>query len=121
MKMKSDELWSSRSFLIETAGCPEKLASQVGKDIDLEHAQELMSMSQEELEKRLANALVEIERAKREVAENESYQQAKQDVKYFDDALKDKVNPLKAVSALLLWKLGEHDPFGDVEVKLAVN
>jgi uncharacterized small protein (DUF1192 family) len=119
MKMKSDELWSSRSFLIETAGCPEKLASQVGKDIDLEHAQELMSMSGAELEKRLANALVEIERAKRDVAENEAYQQAKRDVKYFDDALKDKVNPLKAVSALLLWKLGDYDAFVDTDA--AVN
>jgi hypothetical protein len=36
---------------------------------------------------------------------NENYKKAKEDVKYFEDALKDKVNPLKAVAALMLFKL----------------
>jgi hypothetical protein len=31
-------------------------------------------------------------------------------VKYFDDALKEKVNPLKAVSQLMLWKLDASAP-----------
>lgn len=100
-----DELWSSRSFLIEEQGLPDKLAAQISKEIDMEYAQELCALSREEMENRLAESLVETERAKREVQNNEAYKKAKEDVKYFEDALKDKVNPLKAVAALMLFKL----------------
>jgi esterase/lipase len=100
-----DELWSSRSFFIEEQGLPDKLAAQIAKEIDMEYAQELCALSREEMENRLAESLVETERAKREVQNNESYKKAKEDVKYFEDALKDKVNPLKAVAALMLFKL----------------
>jgi hypothetical protein len=110
-----NELWSSKVYLIDEQNCPEKLAAQCGKDLDIEHVQELMALSREEMESRLANALLEIERAKKEVAENEKYKQAKQDVKYFDDALKEKVNPLKAVTQLMLWKLEETDGSSDWE------
>lgn len=100
-----DELWSSRSFLIEEQGIPDKLAAQISKELDIEHVQDLCNLSREEMENRLAEALVETERAKREVQSNENYKKAKEDVKYFEDALKDKVNPLKAVAALMLFKL----------------
>lgn len=100
-----DELWSSRSFLIEEQGLPDKLAAQISKEIDMEYAQELCALSRDEMENRLAESLVETERAKREVQNNEAYKKAKEDVKYFEDALKDKVNPLKAVAALMLFKL----------------
>ena len=109
MNKNMDEMWSARSYLLEI-GCPEKIAAACGKDLDHEHAQELMHMSRDEMEKRLANSLLEIERAKRETLENEAYQKAKQDVKYFDDALKEKVTPLKAVSQLMLWKLDASAP-----------
>jgi len=104
-----DELWSSRSFLIEEQGLPEKLAAQISKEIDVEYAQELCALSREEMENRLAESLVETERAKREVQQNEAYKKAKEDVKYFEDALKDKVNPLKAVASLMLFKLDNVD------------
>ena len=100
-----DELWSSRSFLIEEQGLPDKLAAQISKEIDMEYVQELCALTREEMENRLAESLVETERAKREVQNNEAYKKAKEDVKYFEDALKDKVNPLKAVAALMLFKL----------------
>lgn len=100
-----DTLWSSRAFLIEEQGLPDKLAAQIAKEIDQEYAQELCALSREEMENRLAESLVETERAKREVQNNEAYKKAKEDVKYFEDALKDKVNPLKAVAALMLFKL----------------
>lgn len=100
-----DELWSSRSFLIEEQGLSEKLAAQIAKEINVEYAQELCALSREEMENRLAQSLVETERAKREVQNNEAYKKAKEDVKYFEDALKDKVNPLKAVASLMLFKL----------------
>lgn len=109
------ELWSAKVYLIDEQGCPEKLASQVGKDLDMEHVQELMALSREEMESRLANSLLEVERAKKEVAENEKYKQAKQDVKYFEDALKEKVNPLKAVVQLMLWKLEDNADESDWE------
>lgn len=104
-----DELWSSRSFLIEEQGLPEKLAAQISKEIDVEYAQELCALSREEMENRLAESLVETERAKREVQQNDAYKKAKEDVKYFEDALKDKVNPLKAVASLMLFKLDNVD------------
>jgi len=104
-----DELWSSRSFLIEEQGLPEKQAAQISKEIDVEYAQELCALSREEMENRLAESLVETERAKREVQQNEAYKKAKEDVKYFEDALKDKVNPLKAVASLMLFKLDNVD------------
>jgi len=110
-----NELWSSKVYLIDEQNCPEKLAAQCGKDLDIEHVQELMGLSKEEMESRLANALLEVERAKKEVSENPKYIQAKSDVKYFDDALKEKVNPLKAVAALMLWKLEETDGESDWE------
>ena len=109
------ELWSSKVYLVDEQGCPEKLAALVGKEIDMEHVQELMALSREEMESRLANSLLEVERAKKEVAENPKYVQAKMEVKYFDDALKEKVNPLKAVAQLMLWKLEETDGESDWE------
>lgn len=101
-----DELWSSRMVLIESHGLDPKLAGQIARHLDIEQAQEICSLTPEQMESRLAHSLVEIERAKAEVQANEAYQKAKQDVKYFEDALKDKVNPLKAVSSLCLALLG---------------
>jgi len=103
----SEKLSSVRFFLIDEHGCPEKLAGQISKELDQEYVDELLALSAEEMESRLANSLLEVERAKKEVAENDKYATAKQDVKYFEDALKEKVNPLKAVVQLLLWKLEE--------------
>lgn len=103
-----DELWSAKRFLIDEQGIPEKLATFVARFLDSEHVAELCGLSVEDMQDRLANALVEMERAKREVTENEKYKSAKQDVKYFEDALKEKVNPLKAVSSLMLYKLDEN-------------
>lgn len=100
-----DELWSSRSFLVDEQGLPDKLAAQIAKEIDVDYAQELCNLSREEMENRLAESLVETERAKREVQNNDAYKRAKEDVKYFEDSLKDKVNPLKAVASLMLYKL----------------
>ena len=100
-----DELWSSRMMLIEQHGLDPKLAATIAKSLDVEQVQELCSLDKAAMRERLSEALVEVERAKREVEENDSYQRAKQDVKYFTDALKDKINPLKAVSALMLHML----------------
>ena len=103
--MAHDELWSSRMLLIEQHGMDAKLAATLSKALDIEQVQEFCALSPEAMRERLSNALVEGERAKRDVEENESFQKAKQDVKYFTDALKDKVNPLKAVSTLMLYLL----------------
>lgn len=103
--MKSDTLWSARNYLTNEIGLDEKLATQLGKQLDLEQAKELCALSPDEMAVRLSGCLVEIEKAKRELLENEGYQQSKQDVKYFDDALKDKVNPLKATVSLLVHLL----------------
>lgn len=106
-KQKSEDVGSAKFYLIDEHGLPEKLAGQIGKELDLEYVQELCTITETEMESRLANSLLEIERAKKEVTENDKYQVAKQDVKYFEDALKEKVNPLKAVVQLLLWNLEE--------------
>lgn len=103
--MTQDTLWSARIYLASEMGVDEKLATQLGKQIDLEQAKKLCSLTPDEMAQRLSSCLVEIEKAKRELSENEGYQQAKQDVKYFDDALKDKVNPLKATVSLLVHLL----------------
>lgn len=103
--MKTDELWSSRNYLTNDMGVDEKIASAVGRILSQEEAQELCALSPDEMAVRLSNCLVEIEKSKREVLENEAYLKAKQDVKYFDDALKDKVNPLKATVSLLVHLL----------------
>lgn len=103
--MNQDTLWSARIYLATEMGVDEKLAAQLGKQIDLEQAKELCALTPDAMAQRLSSCLVEIEKAKRELLENEGYQQSKQDVKYFDDALKDKVNPLKATVNLLVHLL----------------
>lgn len=100
-----DELWSSRMILIEEHGLDPKLAASIAKSLDVDQVRELCDLSRDKMRERLSESLVEVERAKREVEENEAFQRAKQDVKYFTDALRDKVNPLKAVSALMLHML----------------
>lgn len=112
---QDSDLQSVRFFLIDEHQCPEKIAAAAGKELDLEYVQELLGLSYEEMESRLANSLLEVERAKKEVADNEKYQQAKQDVKHFEDALKEKVNPLKAVVQLMLWKLEDNADESDWE------
>lgn len=103
--MNSDTLWSSRIYLATEIGLDEKLAAQLGKQMDLEQAKQLCALTPDAMAQRLSSCLVEIEKAKREVSENEGYQAAKQAVKDFDDALKDKVNPLKATVSLLVHLL----------------
>lgn len=111
--MIEDELWSSRMMLIEEHGLDAKLAASIAKSLDVEQVRELCALNSAAMRERLSQSLVDIERAKREVDDNDAYQKAKQDVKYFTDALKDKVTPLKAVSSLMLHLLdnesGEFD------------
>lgn len=84
--------------------------AQYLKSHDAEQAEAFLSKSNEDLKRSAVYCLVEIADETEQIEQNENYRKAKEDLKAFNDALKDAIKPLKdtiALSTLLLRERGE--------------
>lgn len=81
------------------------------KSHDEEQAEAFLAKDNDELKKMIAYCLVEIADETEQVEENENYKKAKEDLKVFDDALKEAIKPLKDTISLATTLLRDR---GDV-------
>lgn len=93
--------------MLEEYGVPKKLHGKVAKFMSYDRIQEVLKMSQQELEELIANAAVQVQRGEEELEAHEEYQRAVEAKKLLESGLKEAIAPYKATIQMAAFVLSE--------------
>jgi len=93
--------------MLEEYGVPKKLHGKVAKFMSFDRIQEVLKMSQSELEELIAGAAVQVQRGEEELEAHEEYQRAVEAKKLLESGLKEAIAPYKATIQMAAFVLSE--------------
>jgi hypothetical protein len=93
--------------MLEEYGVPKKLHGKVAKFMSFDRIQEVLKMSQPELEELIAGAAVQVQRGEEELEAHEEYQRAVEAKKLLESGLKEAIAPYKATIQMAAFVLSE--------------
>lgn len=93
--------------MLEEYGVPKKLHGKVAKFMSFDRIQEVLKMSQQELEELIAGAAVQVQRGEEELEAHEEYQRAVEAKKLLESGLKEAIAPYKATISMAAYVLSE--------------
>jgi arsenate reductase-like glutaredoxin family protein len=93
--------------MLEEYGVPKKLHGKVAKFMSFDRIQEVLKMSQPELEELIAGAAVQVQRGEEELESHEEYQRAVEAKKLLESGLKEAIAPYKATIQMAAFVLSE--------------
>ena len=93
--------------MLEDYGVPKKLHGKVAKFMSFDRIQEVLKMSQPELEELIAGAAVQVQRGEEELEAHEEYQRAVEAKKLLESGLKEAIAPYKATIQMAAFVLSE--------------
>jgi len=93
--------------MLEEYGVPKKLHGKVAKFMSFDRIQEILKMSQPELEELIAGAAVQVQRGEEELEAHEEYQRAVEAKKLLESGLKEAIAPYKATIQMAAFVLSE--------------
>lgn len=93
--------------MLEEYGVPKKIHSKVAKFMSFDRIQEVLKMSQQELEELIAGSAVQVQRGEEELEAHEEYQRAVEAKKLLEGGLKEAIAPYKATVSMAAYVLSE--------------
>lgn len=93
--------------MLEEYGVPKKLHGKVAKFMSYDRIQEVLKMSQQELEELIAGAAVQVQRGEEELEAHEEYQKVVETKKLLESGLKEAIAPYKATIQMAAFVLSE--------------
>lgn len=93
--------------MLEEYGVPKKPHGKVAKFMSFDRIQEVLKMSQSELEELIAGAAVQVQRGEEELEAHEEYQRAVEAKKLLESGLKEAIAPYKATIQMAAFVLSE--------------